>query len=307
MTISLPPAPAHPRRLAYLGTPEMAVAPLQALHAAGHEIALVVSRPDKRRGRGGDLQPSPVKAAALQLGLMVSDDLHDVVDAGVDLAVVVAYGRIIPPAVLERVPMVNLHFSLLPRWRGAAPVERAILAGDSRTGIDLMVVEEGLDTGGIYAERVVDIGPDETAEQLRGRLVDAGAALLVTTLATGLGSPRAQVGDTIYAEKFTAADFEIDWRADGDAVHRLIRVGGAWTTFRGKRLKIWAATPVSMSDVAERQLAPGELAVAAGERVVVGTGGGLLTLLEVQPEGKARQEIRAWRNGARPTDGELFT
>ncbi len=342
MTISLPAAPAHPRRLAYLGTPEMAVAPLRALHAAGHDIGLVVSRPDKRRGRGGDLQPSPVKAAALELGLPVTDDLHAVLDADVDLGVVVAYGRIIPPAVLERLPMVNLHFSRLPRWRGAAPVERAILAGDTQTGVDLMVVEEGLDTGGIYAETVVDIGPDETADELRRRLVDAGAHLLVRCLADGLGQPRPQIGETVYAEKFTAGDFQIDWQADVGAVHRLIRIGGAWTTFRGKRLKIWNAArrcdDTSCADPAldgrdgrrghgdadggadrdragdqvvegDPVLAAGELAVLTGDDVLVGTGtsGEALALREVQPEGKGRQPIAAWRNGSRPASGERFT
>jgi len=132
--------PTHPRRLVYLGTPEMAVAPLRALHRAGHDIALVVSRADAKRGRGGTLTPSPVKAAARELGLPVTDALDDALDVGADLGVVVAYGRIIGRSVLEQLPMVNLHFSLLPRWRGAAPVERAILAGDERTGVDVMAV-----------------------------------------------------------------------------------------------------------------------------------------------------------------------
>src|SRR4051812_16374952 len=123
------PAPPHPRRIAYLGTPEMAVAPLHALVDAGFEVVLVVSRSDTRRGRRGRPSASPVKVAAVELGIPVTDDVDDVIDAGVDLAVVVAYGRIIKAHVLDAVPMVNLHFSLLPRWRGAAPVERAILAG----------------------------------------------------------------------------------------------------------------------------------------------------------------------------------
>ena len=121
----------RPKRLVFLGTPEIAVPPLRALHEAGHDIALVVSRPDRRRGRGGSLSPSPVKEAALELGLPVTDRVDDVIDAGAELGVVVAYGRLIRPHVLAAVPMVNMHFSLLPRWRGAAPVERAILAGDT--------------------------------------------------------------------------------------------------------------------------------------------------------------------------------
>jgi methionyl-tRNA formyltransferase len=177
---SLPPAPAHPRRLVYLGTPDFAVQPLRALVEAGFDVALVVSRADARRGRGGRTMPSPVKAAALELGLPVSDRVDDVLATGADLGVVVAFGRIIRPHVLAALPMVNIHFSLLPRWRGAAPVERAILAGDERTGVDLMVVEEGLDTGGIYDRAEVVIGrghlrPQDRSRRAARRLDPAGA------------------------------------------------------------------------------------------------------------------------------------
>ncbi len=161
-------------RLVYLGTPEAAVAPLRTLVAAGHDVALVVTRPDRRRGRGSALVPSPVKTAALECGLAVTDDLHDATGVGAELGVIVAYGRIVPVAVLEQLPMVNLHFSLLPRWRGAAPVERALLEGDSETGVCLMAVEAGLDAGAIYAQAGTPIGEEETAEELRGRLVTIG-------------------------------------------------------------------------------------------------------------------------------------
>jgi methionyl-tRNA formyltransferase len=287
--------PAHPQRLVYLGTPAMAVPPLRALHAAGRDIALVVSRPDKRRGRGSALVPSPVKAAAQELGLPVTDRVDDALDVGADLGVVVAFGRIIRRPVLERLPMVNLHFSLLPRWRGAAPVERAVLAGDTRTGVDVMAVEEGLDTGGIYAEAVLDIGPDETADELRNRLVARGTDLLVATLAAGLPAPRPQEGEPVYAEKLDPAELALDWTRPAAALHRLVRLGGAWTTFRGRRLKVWR----SAVEPADPALAPGEL---AGDRV--GTGDGVLRLVEVQPEGRARQPVAGWRNGARPAPGE---
>ena len=154
-------------RLVFLGTPEMAVPPLRALVEAGHDVVGVVTRADTRRGRGGAHSPSPVKAAAEALGIPVGHDPDDVLDAvaaGAELGVVVAYGRIIKPHLLDAIPMVNLHFSLLPRWRGAAPVERAILAGDPETGVGVMRVEEGLDTGGIYAEARVPIAPDTTAD-----------------------------------------------------------------------------------------------------------------------------------------------
>lgn len=282
------PAPqGPPSRLAYLGTPGAAVAPLRALVDAGFEVPLVVSQPDKRRGRGSALQPSPVKAAAQELGIPVTDRVDDVLDAGVDLGVVVAFGRLIRPHVLAALPMVNLHFSLLPRWRGAAPVERAILAGDTRTGVDVMAVEEGLDTGGIYARTELGIGPDETAEELRARLVDVGTALLVDTLAAGLPPPRPQEGEPTYAEKIDPGELHIDWAAPAVDVHRLVRIGGAWTTHDGKRLKVWRT------------------AVPPGDgRPVVPAGDGAVELVEVQPEGKGRMRAEDWARGARWHPGE---
>ncbi|MGE3621167.1 MAG: methionyl-tRNA formyltransferase [Acidimicrobiia bacterium] len=281
------PAPGdRPGRLAYLGTPGLAVPPLRALVAAGFEVALVVSQPDRRRGRGSALVPSPVKAAALELGLPVTDRVDDVVDAGVDLGVVVAFGRLIRPHVLERVPMVNLHFSLLPRWRGAAPVERAILAGDAETGVDLMVVEEGLDTGGIYDRRVVAVGPDDTLDDLRGRLVEVGTALLVEELGRGLGEPRPQVGEPTYAAKIEPDELRIDWSRPALDVHRLVRIGGAWTTVEGRRLKVW------------RTEVPGAAPPLAP------AGDGPVGLVEVQPEGKGRMAAAAWANGVRWRSGE---
>ncbi len=191
-------------RLVYLGTPEAAVEPLRALVDVGHEITLVVTRADKRRGRGNELIPSPVKVAAAELGLPVTHSLDDVAPTRSELGVVVAYGRIIPTDVLDAVPMVNLHFSLLPRWRGAAPVERAILEGDAETGVCLMAVEAGLDTGGVYAREQTTIGDDETADELRERLVAIGCRLLVEHLSggrAGLPVPRDQAGEPSYAEK----------------------------------------------------------------------------------------------------------
>ena len=272
-------------KLVFLGTPDMAVPPLRALVEAGHEVSLVVTRADKRRGRGGATTPSPVKAAALELGLPVTHHVDDVIAAaadGADLGVVVAFGQIIKPHVLAALPMVNLHFSLLPRWRGAAPVERAILAGDEQTGVCVMRVEEGLDTGGVYAVRRVPISDTVTAEELRSELVAAGTEALVETLATPvgdwIGDAYPQDGEVTYAQKFSADDFEIDWAAPVVDIHRLIRIGGAWTTFRSKRLKIHAA------DLVDGRIEP--------------------TL--VQPEGKPAMPFEAWRNGARPGPAELF-
>ncbi|WP_195210614.1 methionyl-tRNA formyltransferase [Actinomarinicola tropica] len=286
------PPPERPRRLVYLGTPDVAVPPLRALHDAGFEIPLVVSRADKRRGRGSGLSPSPVKALATELGIPVTTDVDAALEVDAELGVVVAFGRIIKPHVLERLPMVNLHFSLLPEWRGAAPVERAILAGDERTGVCLMAVEEGLDTGGVYRREVVDIDPDETLDELRGRLVDIGADVLVAALGEGLGPPVPQEGEPTYAEKIRPEELEIDWTRPVRDVHAVVRLGGAWTTFRGRRLKVHRTARVPDGPA----LAPGHI-----DGRHVGAGDGVLELVEVQPEGKARQAASAWVNGARPT------
>jgi len=272
-------------KLVYFGTPDMAVPPLKALIDAGHDVVRVITRVDKKRGRGSALSPSPVKAAAFELGLTVSHDPDEVLAAvgdGAELGVVVAYGRIIKPHLLSAIPMVNLHYSLLPRWRGAAPVERAILSGDTVTGVDVMRLEEGLDVGGIYAEERVPIGADITADELREQLTEVGCRLLVKVLDRPLvewiNTAVAQVGDAMYASKLEKGESEIDWSRPELDVYRLVRIGGAWTTFRGKRLKILAA------HVVEGQLIP----------------------TVVQPEGKAPMAFDAWRNGAQPAGDELF-
>jgi methionyl-tRNA formyltransferase len=279
-----------PHRLVYLGTPEVAVPPLRALHAAGFEIPLVVTRADKRRGRGSNLMPSPVKAAATELDIPVTTDVDAALEVGADLGVVVAFGRIIKPHVLDRLPMVNLHFSLLPQWRGAAPVERAILAGDTRTGVCLMAVEEGLDTGAVYRRVEVDIDPDETLDELRGRLVDLGSQVLVEALREGLGEPEPQVGEPTYAEKIQPDELRLDWNRPAVELHRVVRLGGAWTTWRGKRLKVHRTR---LADAPGGE--PGSL-----HGPVVATADGGLELVEVQPEGKGRVAASAWLNGARP-------
>ena len=281
-----PPPAGPPRRLAYLGTPTISVPALRALVEEGFDVQVVVSQPDKRRGRGAALSPSPVKEAARDLDLTVTDRVDDVLGADIDLGVVVAFGRLIKPHVLAQLPMVNLHFSLLPRWRGAAPVERAILAGDERTGVDLMVVEEGLDTGPIYDRIELAITPDETADELRARLVDAGTGLLVDNLRRGLPEPRPQLGEATYATKIAAEERHIDWKRPALDVHRRVRVGGAWTTHDGSRLKVWRTT-----------LEPdAEPSAPAGD--------GPVGLVEVQPEGRGRMPASAWANGARWRSGE---
>jgi methionyl-tRNA formyltransferase len=273
----------------------MAVPPLRALVAAGHDVELVVTRADRRRGRGGATMPSPVKVAAIELGLPVTEDIDQLVGTPAELGVVVAYGRIIKPHVLAALPMVNMHFSLLPRWRGAAPVERALLAGDDVTGVCITGVEEGLDTGGIYACREVPITPRTTARELRDELVAVGTDLLVDTLRRPLPPPTPQTGETTYAEKIDPAELRLDWRRPAAELERWVRVGGTWTTFRGRRLKVHRV------DHLDGEGPPG---VLLDDAMTVGTGGGALRLVEVQPEGKGSMTWRDFANGAHPRPGE---
>lgn len=293
----LPSPNSHPR-LAYLGTPALAVAPLDALVAAGHDVALVVSAADKRRGRGSELSASPVKARALELGIEVSDDpdslLGDV--PGIDLAVVVAYGRLIRPHLLAAVPFVNLHVSLLPRWRGAAPIERAILAGDLTTGVCVMEITEGLDEGAVFARSETPIG-DKTVDELRHELVSEGTRLLLECLDTGFGAAVAQRGDVTYATKLTADDRRIEWSQAATQIARVIRIGGAFTTSGGKRLKVQRGRVVDFSTESSTALAAGEVRVDDG-RVIVGCGNGALALETVQVEGKASIEALTWWRNA---------
>jgi methionyl-tRNA formyltransferase len=302
-------------RLAYFGTPADAVAPLDALVAAGHDVALVVTQPDRRRGRGAALDPSPVRIAAERHGIPVrtparSGELVNEIRAlDLELGVVVAFGQLLPPALLAatRSGFVNVHFSLLPRWRGAAPVERAILAGDAETGVWLMAMEEGLDTGGCYAEARTSIRPDETAGELRVRLGALGVALLVEHLDAIPGSvPRPQVGDPTYAKKLAADEFRLDCADPAIELARRVRAGnpkpGAFTLVDGKRLKVLRARPLS----AVAAEVPGTVlagTVLAGPPVAVVAGDGLLELVEVQPEGRTAMTAAAWLAGrhGRPT------
>ena len=293
-------------RLVFLGSPPEAQGALRALHDAGHEIALVVTQPDRKRGRGGDLVPSPVKRTATELGLRIvtpercKESLDDIANSGAELGVVVAFGQLIPPSVLAALPSgyVNVHFSLLPRWRGAAPVERAILAGDTETGVCLMQLEAGLDTGPVYACRTIPITPDDTAGDLRRRLADLGTELLLTEIdSVPDRTPTPQKGEETYAEKLSVEEFAVDWSRPATELARLVMAGnpkpGAWTTAKGARLKLHRAKaePPSAAEGVE----PGAL-VGPGR---VATGDGVLVLTEVQPEGKAAMPASAWAAGFR--------
>ena len=275
-------------RLVFLGSPAAAVPPLRALVAAGHDVALAVTQPDRRRGRGGAVLPTPVKAAAEELAIPVTERVDDVLDAGAELGVVVAFGRLIKPHVLDALPMINVHFSLLPRWRGAAPVERAILAGDEQTGVCLMGLEEGLDTGPVYRRAVVDIGPHETADELRERLVELGTAQLVEALAEGLGPAVPQEGTPTYAAKLQADELHLDWSRPAEELERTVRLGRAWTTVRARRLRVLRACAHQVT----------------GTGLAVPTGSSPLELLEVQPEGRGPMAAADWARGVRWSDGD---
>jgi methionyl-tRNA formyltransferase len=287
-------------RVVFCGSPADAVPSLEALRDAGHEIALVVTQPDRRRGRGGALVSSPVKEAASRAGLSVrtperARELVDEIAAlEVDAGVVVAFGQLLPPALLAtaRHGFVNLHFSLLPRWRGAAPVERAILAGDAETGVCVMELEQGLDTGPVYACARTPIGADETAGELRARLVEIGTALLVDTLPeVGTTTPTPQVGEPTYASKLTVDEFQLDPRRDAVELARVVRAGnprpGAWLSVGGRRLKVLRAHPEDGAGEPGRIDATARLA----------TGAGLLALDEVQSEGRRAITGAAWIAG----------
>lgn len=285
------PWPATVRRLVYFGTPQLAVPPLRALHAAGFEIALVVTGPDRRRGRRGAPEPSPVSSAASELGVPVTHDPADAADTvgTADGAVVVAFGRLIGADVLDVLPALNVHFSLLPRWRGAAPMERAILAGDETTGVSIMALTEMLDSGPLYAIVSTPIDPSETLAGLRKRLVALSCPLLVDVLREGPSDPVPQEGEVTWAAKIIEADLRLDWERPAADLNRQIRLGRAWTTLEGEHFRILRATVVA--DHAGR---PGEL-----ENLVVGTGAGGLRLDEVQAAGRRAMPAGEWQRGAR--------
>ncbi|MHB8439544.1 MAG: methionyl-tRNA formyltransferase [Acidimicrobiales bacterium] len=281
----------------FCGTPAAAVPTLEALVEAGHDVRLVVTRADTRRGRGGRFSPSPVKEAALARGIEVTDDLEQMADADADLAVVVAYGRIVPVHLLDVVPMLNVHFSLLPRWRGAAPVERAILAGDEQTGVCVMRLEEGLDTGPVLARDAVAVA-DKHAGELTAELAALGAGLLVDVMSggvEGLGPGESQHGEPTYAKKLEPDEFRIRWDRPAEQVQRLVRLDRAFTEIDGTRLRVLQAR------VCTGELPDGEPGTLRDTLVVCGTGA--IELLKVQPEGRRPMDAGSWCRGMHVVPG----
>lgn len=332
-------------RLVFAGTPDVAVPSLEALSGSSHDVIAVVTRPDAPAGRGRSLVASPVKDRALALGLEVLTPdrpgdpqfQHRLRELAPGACPIVAYGALIPVSTLE-IPAhgwINLHFSLLPAWRGAAPVQHAIMAGDEVTGATTFLVEQGLDTGPTYGLMTEAIKPDDTSGELLRRLAEGGAGLLVATLDAleagelhGVAQPREGVS---IAPKISVQDARIRWRSPALAVDRLVRgctpAPGAWTVFRGARVKIHPVTLATDSASDERGDAPGPSGaspdaraaepeapeilvsgeIAATKRAVrVGTASGAVLLGLVQPQGKRAMDAADWARGVRVENGEKF-
>lgn len=303
-------------RVVFAGTPDVAVPSLDAIANSNHELVGVVTRPDAPAGRGRKLVASPVAQRAEELGVPVLKPEHPR-DPGFqeqlkalapEVCPVVAYGALLPKVALDipRRGWVNLHFSLLPAWRGAAPVQHAILHGDDITGASTFLIDEGLDTGPVFGVVTEPIRPEDTAGDLLARLADSGAQLMLATMhgiADGSLLPVPQSSEGVsFAPKITVDDARIDWSAPARHIDRRVRActpaPGAWTTFRGARLKLG---PLRLRDT--RELPAGELRIDR-TAVAVGTAAGDMELGDVQPPGKRPMAAADWARGARIGAGE---
>lgn len=303
-------------RIVFFGTPSFALASLQALVQGGFTVAGVVTQPDKPQGRSrSELIPPPVKLAAQSAGIPVLQPVRPVGDVFTtslrrlepDFGIVVAYGHILHPEILAIPPrgMINVHASLLPRYRGAAPVQHAILRGDNETGISIIQMEAGLDSGPILHHVATPIGPHETAGELAARLADLGAVALIKALSLisgGLARPHPQDHSrATYAPKIEKGMARLNWQRDATALVRQVRafdpVPGAWTILNGCMLKVFGAREVA--GIGE----PGSV-LAAGDRLVVAAGRGAVAVQEVQPAGRNRLSVEAWVRGRGVSPGQ---
>ncbi len=308
-------------RVVFMGTPEFAVPALKAINAR-FRIVLVVTQPDRPRGRGQKTAPTAVKEAALAMGLPVlqpkslrgEEFMDKLISSRPDFLVAAAFGRILPGHVL-RVPTVaavNIHASLLPRYRGAAPIHRAVLNGDKETGITIMHMDEGMDTGDIICRQSIPIGPDDTTGKIHDVLKELGAGLVVAALQALLegSAPRIKQDHNLAtpAPPLAAGEEEIDWAAPADAVHNLVRGmnpwPGAYTYFRGNRLKIWLGRP---ADTLGYQPGPAGTVIAAGaDGIRVATGRGDYLITELQPPGRRAMTAAEYLCGNTVVPGEVL-
>ncbi|KAA9131323.1 methionyl-tRNA formyltransferase [Marinihelvus fidelis] len=305
-------------RIIYAGTPDFAVPPLRRLLEAGADVAAVLTQPDRRAGRGRKMQQSPVKQLALahDVEVMQPASLRDpeahapLAALQADLMIVAAYGLILPKAVLDipRLGCWNIHASLLPRWRGAAPIQRAIEAGDTESGVCIMQMAPGLDTGPVFHHLATAIGPDDTGASLHDRLAVLGADALshcLGQLARGaLPEPVPQDDDAaVYAHKLTKDEARLDWQLDAMTLERQVRAFNpwpvAWCEHEGKRLRVWSARARNSGSGT-----PGQVIAAGADGIDVATGQGSLRLLEVQAEGGRRVSVTDWLN-AQAAPGQL--
>ncbi len=310
-------------RIIYAGTPDFAVAPLVALIDAGYNVVAVYTQPDRPAGRGREPRPSPIKQKALEHTIPVfqpetlksEDDQKALSDLNSDLMIVTAYGLLLPKAVLDmpRLGCINVHASLLPRWRGAAPIQRAILAGDKQTGITIMQMDEGLDTGDMLAEQICDIRHDDTGSNLHDRLMAMGADILLEMLPDfieGKITPQKQ-DDTQanYASKLSKQEAEINWSLSAEQIHRSVLAYNAWpvafTHWQKKNkqdvLRVWQSKVLDQSST---KMA-GTVLSCGKEGVDVATGEGVLCLLQVQPSGKKAMAASDFAN-AHHLDGQVL-
>jgi len=301
-------------RLVFAGTPAFAARALEALLQAGHEVALVLTQPDRPAGRGLKLASSAVAQCAARHAIPISQPAtlkHNEVASQLariapEVMVVAAYGLLLPPEVLAvpRRGCLNIHASLLPRWRGAAPIQRAILAGDGETGVDLMQMEAGLDTGPVLLEKRTPIAADDTGGSLHDRLAELGARALSEGLAQVLRGdmpatlPQAADGVT-YAHKLDKAEARLDWSEPAAALARKVRAFDPWPVaeaeIHGERMRIWSATPIAQATDAT----PGSLVATHRDAIDIATGDGVLRIHELQREGGRRVAVRDWLNARR--------
>lgn len=301
----------------FLGTPSFAAAHLSALLDAGENVAGVITRPDKPRGRGRKIAPPPVKTLAQSRGIEViqPSDLHSgEVDEWLKsikpwLMVVVAYGKILPERLI-RLPSMgawNVHASLLPRWRGAAPIERAVQHGDSRTGVTLMQIDAGMDTGEILIQRETEIGPDETAGELTGRLKEMGCRILLEGIekarAGELAARPQDDGEATYAPPVRKEEAAIDWSRPAAELHNMVRAFNPRPGARTGELIVWEARPLAGAAKSE----PGVIEEVSSEGILVSAGEGLLRILKVQPPGKKAMSAADYARGKRFKPGSRIT